>query len=547
MEAPSSQGRRFSVLKAIETGKVPSPVVPDGFNAKMSERSSHFDFSNEADRQAAKQSTDSNRSEDEGSTSPKAGRMSYRHSSASDDDEPPAARRSYRVRAESIDDPMLMISSDPAAQALAAHLAIPEAVEEEEDDDTPEGGEEKRKEVDGPAPSQTGAPGGAKQQETATRESDTESDTAPSEAPVPLWREQQAAAEQAGSKDGSHRETRRRAASEAFSNHHLAISGELHESFNRPKLHQEDDRFIGSFTCRGMENGQPKPNQDYACFCVPFGGMPGSGLFLVCDGHGKQGDNVSQEVLNSLIYELEEGAESLAVEPAHTICDAFEAVNLHLRALAEADPPEIDTMQSGACAVLAYVKESSIYVAGVGDCQAFLGTRHEHGIVPHPLSMQHAVDSPSEKVRLEAAGGHIRPAYVDTDGETVAAKLYRDLKNPRKGPGLAVARSLGDLDGADIGVIAIPEITRHKVDTEDAYLILATDGVWEFLGPDQVLELVDKCYRSGKSAEEASKFVIALAANQWRVHETDYRDDITVVIAYLQPLVDRMISEVRLS
>ena len=213
MEAPSSQGRRFSVLKAIETGKVPSPVVPDGFNAKMSERSSHFDFSNEADRQAAKQSTDSNRSEDEGSTSPKAGRMSYRHSSASDDDEPPAARRSYRVRAESIDDPMLMISSDPAAQALAAHLAIPEAVEEEEDDDTPEGGEEKSKEVDGPAPSQTGAPGGAKQQETATRESDTESDTAPSEAPVPLWREQQAAAEQAGSKDGSHRETRRRAAS----------------------------------------------------------------------------------------------------------------------------------------------------------------------------------------------------------------------------------------------------------------------------------------------------------------------------------------------
>ena len=46
------------------------------------------------------------------------------------------------------------------------------------------------------------------------------------------------------------------------------------------------------------------------------------------------GDDVSQEVLNSLIFELEEQADNLLEEPGDTIADAFVAVNSHLAAMA---------------------------------------------------------------------------------------------------------------------------------------------------------------------------------------------------------------------
>ena len=155
--------------------------------------------------------------------------------------------------------------------------------------------------------------------------------------------------------------------------------------------------------------------------------------------------------------------------------------------------------------------------------------------------MQHSVDSPGEKARLESLGAYIRPAMVDPDGEIISAKVYRDPTHPEYGPGLAISRSFGDLDASDLGIIATPEITCHRVSEEDKYLILATDGVWEFLGPNEVLGVVDNCFQKGMTAEDASKFVIALSANQWKKHDGDaYRDDITVVVVYLQPLVRRM-------
>eukprot|EP00966_Prymnesium_polylepis_P245308 5675082-Prymnesium_polylepis.1 len=58
---------------------------------------------------------------------------------------------------------------------------------------------------------------------------------------------------------------------------------------------------VGCLTCRGTDegpNGEPelKTNQDFACTARPFHQIPGTALFCVCDGHGRQGHLVSQEV-----------------------------------------------------------------------------------------------------------------------------------------------------------------------------------------------------------------------------------------------------------
>jgi serine/threonine protein phosphatase PrpC len=51
-------------------------------------------------------------------------------------------------------------------------------------------------------------------------------------------------------------------------------------------------------------------------------------------------------------------------------------------------------------------------------------------------------------------------------------------------PGLAMSRSFGDGAAAEVGVIADPEILEMNLTEQDKFIVLASDGVWEFLSND---------------------------------------------------------------
>ena len=48
-------------------------------------------------------------------------------------------------------------------------------------------------------------------------------------------------------------------------------------------------------------------------------------------------------------------------------------------------------------------------------------------------------------------------------------------------PGLAMSRSLGDLVAASVGCSQDPEVFDFTFDYKDKFIIIASDGVWEFL------------------------------------------------------------------
>ena len=48
-------------------------------------------------------------------------------------------------------------------------------------------------------------------------------------------------------------------------------------------------------------------------------------------------------------------------------------------------------------------------------------------------------------------------------------------------PGLAMSRSFGDQVAARVGVNAVPEVSEYHMSPADKVIILASDGVWEFL------------------------------------------------------------------
>jgi serine/threonine protein phosphatase PrpC len=57
-------------------------------------------------------------------------------------------------------------------------------------------------------------------------------------------------------------------------------------------------------------------------------------------------------------------------------------------------------------------------------------------------------------------------------------------------PGLAMSRSLGDKVAHSVGVSSLPEIISDFVDVDDCFLVIGSDGVFEFMTNEAVSEIV---------------------------------------------------------
>ncbi len=97
--------------------------------------------------------------------------------------------------------------------------------------------------------------------------------------------------------------------------------------------------------------------------------------------------------------------------------------------------------------------------------------------------------------------------------------------------GLAMSRSFGDNVSKSIGVTHIPEIIRLKIDKKDKFLLLASDGIWEFISNQEVLQLLVPYYRDGK-LEEACDALVGLAYDRWTVEDKSIVDDITLILVF---------------
>lgn len=53
-----------------------------------------------------------------------------------------------------------------------------------------------------------------------------------------------------------------------------------------------------------------------------------------------------------------------------------------------------------------------------------------------------------------------------------------------------MSRSLGDQVAHSVGVATDPEVMRFELSPDDKFLIIASDGVWEFLTNEAVARIV---------------------------------------------------------
>jgi serine/threonine protein phosphatase PrpC len=147
----------------------------------------------------------------------------------------------------------------------------------------------------------------------------------------------------------------------------------------------------------------------------------------------------------------------------------------------------------------------TLWVANLGDSRAVVC----RGGAPCALTRDQTADRGDERARVAAAGAAIAR---HADAWRVG------------GPGLAVTRSVGDADLKAVGVCAEAEVEEVAVGPGDSFLVIGSDGVWEWVGEQAAVALVHDTVK--QPAMCARRLVTeALACGS--------RDNATAVVAFL--------------
>jgi serine/threonine protein phosphatase PrpC len=291
-----------------------------------------------------------------------------------------------------------------------------------------------------------------------------------------------------------------------------------------------------------------KENQDSLCVADGLLENKSITLFTVFDGHGPQGAFASHFVRNEYHHCLSETLQELARSSIkqnnnnsqetykfstsnlgqlipESLRQASKRVNEKLM-----HQSSIDVTVSGSTCVSLLVCDQQAFLANVGDSRAifaqYSSVEHAYSIVAQ--TKDHKPDIPEEKERIEAKNGRV------FEWGTFRVWL-KDIDMP----GLAMSRSFGDAVAKTIGVTCEPDIfpveTLVKGDNNQDYpnfAVLASDGLWEFMATDEVVEFVSACIISSqKSPQETCDLLVKEALDRWN-EEEDIVDDISVIVVY---------------
>lgn len=182
-------------------------------------------------------------------------------------------------------------------------------------------------------------------------------------------------------------------------------------------------------------------------------------------------------------------------------------------------------MTSGCTCVTIYCRDNRMYVANVGDSRAVMAYKDGDAYLAKQITRDHKPDDPEEQARIESWGGFVCPPHE----EGLSARVYLDKEFTMIG--LAMSRSIGDHAVKKVGVIPEPEVTIYDVQSEDQFLIMASDGVWEFISCQEAVEIVQSVMDDG--VHDACQELIENAAMRWQEEEGDYRDDVSILIIAL--------------
>ena len=245
------------------------------------------------------------------------------------------------------------------------------------------------------------------------------------------------------------------------------------------------------YTHVGFDGEEPKENnQDNYFIFKNFADQKDYIYLSVCDGHGVEGHFVSEFIKEVLPYYMSENLKGKNIltdtKNVHQIIsDIFVMVNNLL-----VDNESINSLFSGSTCVSVIYTPERLIVPNIGDSRAVLG-RYDFNTKTYKaidLSRDHKPTEKDEAKRIIDNDGRIQP--FTEEGEFVGPQ--RVWIKDEEVPGLAMTRSFGDRVAATVGVMSETEIKEFNFEEGDKFMIIASDGIWEFISSQECVEIVSK-------------------------------------------------------
>ena len=278
--------------------------------------------------------------------------------------------------------------------------------------------------------------------------------------------------------------------------------------------------------CASARGRRPSMEDRTVAFCTPAGDAAVAAVF---DGHGgtAAAQFAAARLPSLLPNALDGGSDGDGRGAAAAAERAVRALAADVRAelghAEDGDGAPARACGSTATVVVADAAGGGLGCAWLGDSGAALcrAPSASGGPAARMLTSDHRPDRDDERARVEAAGGAVgRRARVRDDGVEEPYGPYRCYGADGRG-GLAVSRALGDLALAAGGVLSdAPEVVaaeaRNDAAAEDggAFVLVASDGVWDVLPPDDAAGIAwdgGGAGGGGWCAQRASEAVVAAA------------------------------------
>ena len=282
--------------------------------------------------------------------------------------------------------------------------------------------------------------------------------------------------------------------------------------------------------------GNRKINQDLYLVQINFMDVEGFNLFGVLDGHGENGHKVAAFARDYIISQLASFFKSQNSINLTSIYSLLKKKNFSLikdiyqQADKELEKQKFNSNFSGTTCVIVFQIAEKLICANVGDSRAILVTTEKSNSEIYKvieLSHDQKPDLPEEKKRIYKMGG-IVDQMLDSKGKRNGP--FRVWAGKENYPGLSMSRCIGDLKGKKCGLISEPQIIEYEIDEKSKYMVICSDGVWEFSNNEDVMRMGTEFYKEDNIDEFMDKII--KVSEFWWEKEDIMRDDITAVIVF---------------
>ena len=282
-----------------------------------------------------------------------------------------------------------------------------------------------------------------------------------------------------------------------------------------------------------------KTNQDTYLIERNINNFENFNMFGVLDGHGIDSHLVSQFIKDFIIFRIKNHP---LLKYLKNLTDIYNKLieskykiiaNIYKDADTELQKVGINVINSGTTCVIVIQIEKHLICANVGDSRAILiydeniNDKKLKNTLIFPLSYDCKPNLPNEKLRIEKFGGIVMQSK-DNFGNCVGP--YRVWNNIMTMPGIAMSRSIGDIFSKSLGVIPDPQIVEYTLSEKTKYMVICSDGVWEFISNEDIMKIGNKYYIKN-DAENFCFEIVNLAFNLWREND-NHVDDITSVVVF---------------